>query len=482
MRKLLFTLLLSLMTLTSNAQILKLGDLNHDNQVDISDVVTLVNIVLNGYSPYSLSATEVTMQTGGTTNVNIEGGYSYYEVVSANPDIVTASLNGLTVTLKALAGGETTVTVRDVLTFRTIDISVVVNSGPLQVTTNELSLIAGEQGIVEINSGSGYYSVQSSDVNVATAVMNGNSVVVTAVGGGTATLTVTDTKTNQTVSISVSAYYPDFVLDSTNDISLDLTNLTATVEILSGSGFYNVTSDDEEVATAAIDGTTITVTAIGDGNCNITVIDTKSNQSAAILVTVSDLGHRLCPDDHHPHMIDLGLPSGTKWACCNVGTVIPEGYGSYFAWGETEVKQRYNWDTYSYCHGTPEKCWSIGTDIAGTQYDVAHIKWGGSWVMPSKEQQKELRDNCTYEWTTVNGVNGGKFTGKNGKSIFLPAAGHRFDSGTEYAGSSGHYWSSSCPQEQIYLHSTSYLYIGSGNPSGGSGSRCLGLPIRPVSK
>ena len=172
------------MALTSNAQVMKLGDLNRDNQVNVTDIMTLVDIVMNGYSPFSVSPTEVTLQVGGSATVSIAGGYYYYEVVSADPNVVEASVFGTTVTLKALGGGVTTVTVKDVLTFRTIDIPVVVNYESLQVSTNELSLIAGERGTVEINSGSGYYSVQSSDANVATATVSGGTVTVTAVGAG----------------------------------------------------------------------------------------------------------------------------------------------------------------------------------------------------------------------------------------------------------------------------------------------------------
>ena len=98
------------MILTSNAQVMKLGDLSNDNIVNVTDVTLLVDIILNGYVPFSVPTTQVTMDIGGTANVAISGGYGTYEVESANPDIVTASLNNLTVTLTAVGGGETTVT------------------------------------------------------------------------------------------------------------------------------------------------------------------------------------------------------------------------------------------------------------------------------------------------------------------------------------------------------------------------------------
>ena len=192
-------------------------------------------------------------------------------------------------------------------------------------------------------------------------------------------------------------------------------------------------------------------------------------------------GVSLCPDGNHPHMIDLGLPSGTKWACCNVGADKPEAYGGYYAWGETETKSFYSWSKYIYCDGTRETCQDLGDDIAGIDYDVAHVKWGGSWVMPSKEQLDELRNNCTYEWTTVNGVKGVRFTSKkNSKSIFLPAAGRRIDSVLSSAGSVGYYWSSSqLPSGTDNAYS---LYFYSGNTDWYYDYRYGGFTVRPVSR
>lgn len=144
----------------------------------------------------------------------------------------------------------------------------------------------------------------------------------------------------------------------------------------------------------------------------------------------------LCPDNNHPHAIDLGLPSGTKWACCNVGASLPEQYGGYYAWGETSEKSKYNWDTYG---GWPDDI-NIPSDIAGTRYDTSYYRY--PWRMPSIAQQQELVNNCTYEWTQQNGVSGMLFTGKNGMMLFLPAAGDRWNSDLYDAGKVGHYWSS----------------------------------------
>lgn len=155
-----------------------------------------------------------------------------------------------------------------------------------------------------------------------------------------------------------------------------------------------------------------------------------------------------CPDDHHPHAIDLGLPSGTKWACCNIGASSPEDYGGYYAWGETSEKDYYYWETYAY-YNSQTGCINIGSDIAGTSYDVAHVQWGGSWVMPSVDRLKELVYNCSSEWTTVNDVNGVLVTGPSGGQIFLPAADCRSYDALSY-GSDGHYWSSTQHPDYSY--------------------------------
>ena len=156
--------------------------------------------------------------------------------------------------------------------------------------------------------------------------------------------------------------------------------------------------------------------------------------------------------------VDLGLPSGTKWASCNVGATKPEEFGDYYAWGEITTKTEYSPYTYQYYEDGEYV--NIGDDISGTQYDVARAKWGGKWRMPTKDEVKELVNNCKYEWTTLNGVTGGKFTGPNGNSIFLPAAGDRWNGDLCYVGERGDNWSSA--QFPYYSDYAVYLYFYSG--------------------
>ena len=148
----------------------------------------------------------------------------------------------------------------------------------------------------------------------------------------------------------------------------------------------------------------------------------------------------------------------------------PTNYGSYYAWGETQEKDYYDWSTYIHCDGDYDTCHDLGSDIAGTQYDVAHVQWGGSWVMPSVDQFVELLDNCSSEWTTLNGVNGLKFTGTNSGSIFLPAADDSW----------GDYWSGTLDSSGEWRACGLYFFGGYAGLDGWF-ERDYGLSVRPVS-
>ena len=197
-----------------------------------------------------------------------------------------------------------------------------------------------------------------------------------------------------------------------------------------------------------------------------------------VLIVPTTTNAQSCPDNNHPHIIDLNLPSGTKWACCNIGAQKPEDAGGYYAWGETEEKECYDWETYTLCdNGSYKQCHDIGNDIAGTKYDVAHVKWGNSWTMPTIEQMIELRFKCMWTWITQNGINGYKVTGSNSNSIFLPAAGHRSDLELRHSGTHGYYWTSSIYSsnhacaEDLYFHSESASIFEVGRGLGGRNVR-----------
>ncbi len=169
--------------------------------------------------------------------------------------------------------------------------------------------------------------------------------------------------------------------------------------------------------------------------------------------------------------VDLGL--SVKWATCNVGASSPEDYGNYYAWGETSTKSSYAPDNSK----TYRKNYS---DIKGdSRYDAARANWGSTWRMPTKSELEELKNRCTWKWTTQNGVKGYKVTGPNGNSIFLPAEGRRYRSLLNFAGENGYYWSSSPEGASDYA---CLLYLNSGDQSILCHNRYFGQSVRPVSE
>lgn len=174
--------------------------------------------------------------------------------------------------------------------------------------------------------------------------------------------------------------------------------------------------------------------------------------------------------------VDLGLPSGLKWATCNVGAAEPQDVGSYFAWGELKQKQSYTPDN-SATYGVP-----MG-DISGdAQYDVAAASWGSTWRMPTEAEARELKDNCTWEWITVDvNMQGCIVTGPNGNQIYLPAAGFKTNETVDFYDAEGAYWISTPDNSDpgfsyfLYFYNTNFCNLG-------WFSRYAGLLIRPVSE
>ena len=194
-------------------------------------------------------------------------------------------------------------------------------------------------------------------------------------------------------------------------------------------------------------------------------------------------------NNDHPY-VDLGLPSGTLWATCNIGANAPEEYGDYFAWGETEPKSDYKWSTLKYCkdkkgerfskYNTQSKYGSVDNKTTLERSDdAASVNWGSDWCMPTPAQFKELKDNCTWTWTSINGNDGYEVKGPNDNTIFLPVAGYRLGTSLYDDGSYGNFWSSSLysdgPNGGRYLN----FYFDDVIPDDWC-SRHYGFSVRPV--
>ena len=191
--------------------------------------------------------------------------------------------------------------------------------------------------------------------------------------------------------------------------------------------------------------------------------------------------------------VDLRLPSGTLWATCNIGADTPEGYGSYFAWGETEPKDIYDWKSYKYGRFFNEQ-YELNKYCTDSIYglegfvdnltllepndDAAMVSWGADWRMPTREDWEELYQNTIYTITALNGVDGCLFTASNGNNLFLPAAGYWW--GGEFNGAGiGVYWSSSINEEFPYRSWGYHINTDSSHVCGSS-DRNRGQSVRAV--
>lgn len=259
---------------------------------------------------------------------------------------------------------------------------------------------------------------------------------------------------------------------------------------LSPSGLSAVviwTSDN--TAVASIDSNTGVVSAKSPGLCHIiATTDDEGRMSASLELTVTY--ENKAPNG--VEMVDLGLPSGTLWATVNIGATKPEGYGSYFAWGETTQNSSYQWSNYKHCKGSATTLTKYCTlETKGVvdnltellpEDDAAATVWGNAWKTPTLTQLVELMNGAyiTSEWVTINGIKGRKITSKvNGNTIFMPAGGHKRSTSVYNTGAHGYYLSStlrkSNPEsaEGRALTTDCFYAI--------EATRCHGLNVRAVS-
>ena len=197
-----------------------------------------------------------------------------------------------------------------------------------------------------------------------------------------------------------------------------------------------------------------------------------------------------------PQYVDLGLPSGLKWAKCNIGAKTETDYGYYFQWGDIEDKSNsdYSWESYKYCNWSYDTLTKYNTfPLFGekpddttkldSEDDAAKAHMGGDWRMPTQTEVQELLENTENEWVedfSGSGVNGRKFSSKiNGNSIFIPASGGRLDSAFRHQGSYGLVWCSSL--DAFFPIDAWELYFDSDSiRTGYSFDRFFGFAVRGV--
>ncbi|MBP3575273.1 MAG: hypothetical protein J6J55_02135 [Paludibacteraceae bacterium] len=444
-----------------------------------------------------------------TSSLSKNGSYMSYGVSVENPSN-TASFYGF----NRYNGYPIRAVMDNAITPPAVDIPVVVTSAASEVTKNS-AVVGGNvvsDGGLEVTERGVYYSMNANPIETGTKVECGS-------GLGKFTCNLTDLQTGATYYVCAYAKNKfgvaygeeiSFVCEGVPVVTtLQPTDISYTSATVGG----NVTDDGglEVTERGVVYGTNQNPTTadskvtngsrLGQFTCNLTdlqdgttyyvrayAINAKGTAyGEEVRFTTTSLKEGEGIENGYVY-VDLGL--SVKWATMNVGASNPEDYGDYFAWGETEPKEVYDWDTYKHCNGGSISLTkynissSYGTVDNKTQLDLtddaARANWGGVWRMPTDAEMTELTNNCTWTWTTQNGVKGYKVTSmSNSNSIFLSAAGYRNDSSLYYAGSNGGYWSSSLSTD--YPVSACRMYFDSSDVSRYSGSnRSYGRSVRPV--
>ena len=315
------------------------------------------------------------------------------------------------------------------------------------------------------------------------------------------------TNTCAILKITISAYDNDVAITIGADQMLagpcTITNGVLTIDAAKGSNVVTVGNDNYKVK-----GGSIVYVAIAPGTYTNFYVSahngSKENRKNKANITFApNVIHNLgsfaiesVPIHGNHDYVDLGLPSGTLWATCNVGANSPEEYGDYFAWGETETKDVYDWSTYKWCNGTSTSLTKYCTNsdygivdnksVLDLEDDAAYVNWGADWRMPTIDELSELEDTsyCSWTWITLNGVFGFKVTSKsNGNYIFLPATDH-YDGTSITLGEYGAYLSASSETATRNYRAQILSFGSKGSDTGLSGwsetNRCLGYTIRPV--
>ena len=437
MKRTLFScFMLPLLAISANAQIVK-GDMNDDGALDISDVVSSVNVILGNQPMSYISASDI-LDPYMVDNSKLVGTWykTKTKTVTFGEDGTTDYTGATKYEFMPYQGR--------VILYNSADTPM----GVLNIlkTTDDYLYISemGTSTVSILTKSKPVYKVSSITLSETSIIL----------------------KTGATQQLTVTVAPAD-----ADDSSVTWT------------------SSDESVATV-IDGL---ITAIAPGAVTITC---SANDGSGVTATCNvkvRVDHSGTIDGHD--YVDLWLPSGTLWATMNVGADSPEDYGDHFAWGEivgyNNGYTTFNWTNYRYCNDSEytmtKYCNNSDYGYNGftdtltelePEDDAAFANWGSKWRMPTDAQWTELRTKCTWSWTTQNGVNGRLVTGPNGNSIFLPAAGSRSNSSLSNAGSYGYYWSLSLNTD--YPNDAYRVYFNSNFVHRDDYLRYYGFSVRPV--
>lgn len=512
MKHLFSFLLLFCMTAVSAQTILK-GDMNNDEQVTITDVTSLVNVILGkapqeeismGGDPYKVDNSlvvgtwykskteEITFNEDGTTDFTDAASYKFLpyqgKVLLYNSlNALIKVLNVIYLTSDSLYLDDLTLYTKAIPTTRVTSISLDYED----LSMNPTDAIWLSATVYPEDADNQVLSWSSSNESVATVSDFGE---VTAVGRGTSVITCAATdgsgvSTSCTVTVTGDVPVTMITLDKKSLLMAvnDTYELSATI--------FPTNADNQVVSWSSSDENVVTVTntghvvSVGEGFATITCSAMDGSYVTANCQVRVWADH----SDEHAY-VDLGLPSGTLWATTNIGAENPENYGEYFAWGEVEGtkngKYNFTWGSYKWGEGensinkySTSEVYGVADNIKELELedDAAYINWGRKWRIPSRMQIDELisTTSTTIEMVKQNNVIGWKITSIiNGNSIFLPAAGKRYSTLTSDEGTFGRYWTRDLDTNTCSR--AAYLSLSSTSIFNLLFYRCYGYTIRPV--
>lgn len=414
-----------------------------------------------------------TVQPSNASSKAITWASSKASVATVESGRVTAIAEG-TATITASAGG------------KSATCAITVGKGVIAVTSVELNKTTLE--LVEGESDTLVVTVKPSDATDKTVAWSTSSASiatvengkVTAIKEGEATITATAGGKSATCKVVVAKKVIAVSSVELNKTTLELVEeesetLVATVKPDDATD-KTVTWSTSDASVATVEGGK--VTAIKEGTATITAKVGDKSAECKVIVSL-----------FIPTAVDLGL--SVRWASCNLGAFRPEESGDYYAWGEIDIKDKYLWSNYKFNLGTgrdgPFSKYNLEDKkkVLDLEDDVAHVKLGGSWRMPTIEECHELIEQCDINWTTYNGtgIKGCIITATNGNSIFLPACGYKDYYKSPSSSSMGFYWTSFRYNSPGCAHYIGFEYDASRhgfNIATPYSDVCYGLPVRPV--